>query len=181
MLVNMIKNHKNNLILTIITVAVSTIILIPFFNNVVAFPPNPIDLSFKMGKIVGVVKDNNAKDQWILTGIFKASLLNMTQSGGNVSAIFTAPIEMIKVDGTAKHTHSITNFVLSSISNPNSTTKVFNGTSTINMKEIEITEVPTSITSYNNTLLSIWLDPSKLDIHFGDSKIYGIVEEQIYG
>lgn len=177
----MTKNYKNNLILTIMTVAISTIILIPFFNNVVAFPPSPIDLSFKMGKIVGVVEDNNTKDQWVLSGIFKASLLNMTQSGGNISAIFTAPIEMIKVDGTAKHTHSITNFVLSSISYPNNTTKVFNGTSSINMKEKEITEVPTSITSYNNTLITIWLDPSKIDIHFGDNKIYGIVEEKTYG
>lgn len=177
----MTENHKNKMILTIITVAIGTIISIPLFTNVVAFPPDTLDQVFVKGKIVGVVEDNDTKDTWVITGIWKATVFNMTQPSDNVTAIFTAPIEMIKVDGTGKHTHSLTNFVLNSISNPNNTTMVYNGTSTIDMKGGEITDVPTSITSYNNTLITIWLDPTKTNVHFGDNVIYGIIEEKTYG
>ena len=83
---------------------------------------------------------------------------------------------MIKPDGTVKHTHALTNFVLSNSSNTDSNTTVYNGTSTISLKEGPVNEVPTSVKVMNNCVLSIWLNPESVKDHFGDDLIYGIVQ-----
>jgi hypothetical protein len=62
---------------------------------------------------------------------------------------------MVKPDGTMKHTHALTNFVLSNSSNTNSNTTGYNGTFTISLKKVPVNEVPTSIKVMNKGVLSI--------------------------
>jgi len=74
---------------------------------------------------------------------------------------------MMKTDGTASHTHTISDFKLVGDPVVNANTTIFNGTSTITMKDGPVNDVPISIR------LSIWVDPSKTDKHFGNTVIYG--------
>jgi hypothetical protein len=84
---------------------------------------------------------------------------------------------MIMLNGSAMHTHFITDFVLINKSMPNTAVQVFAGTSTISMKEGPLSNIPTVIKIMNNKVISIWLDQSKLKNHFGNTPIYGIVLE----
>ena len=75
----------------------------------------------------------------------------------------------------AAHNHTITNFVLSNMSMPNNMTRIFNGTATASLKEGPVTDIPTSIRIMGDKVISIWLDPSKVNNHFGNTPIYGTV------
>jgi hypothetical protein len=50
---------------------------------------------------------------------------------------------------------------------------VFNGTSTVTMRERPVTDVPTTITLMGDTAIGIVFDPSKTNNHFRSSTIYG--------
>jgi hypothetical protein len=80
---------------------------------------------------------------------------------------------MMKTDGTASHTHTISDFKL--VGNPvvNANTTIFNGTSTITMKDGPVSDVPISIKLMDESAVSIWLDPTKTNKHFGNTVIYG--------
>jgi hypothetical protein len=82
---------------------------------------------------------------------------------------------MVMLNGTGGHTHTITNFVLANVSRPDDMTKIFNGTSTASMREGPVTDIPTSIEIIGDKIISIWLDPSKIDNHYGNTPIYGIL------
>jgi hypothetical protein len=82
---------------------------------------------------------------------------------------------MVMLNGTGGHTHTITNFVLANVSQPDNMTKIFNGTSTASMREGPVTDIPTSIEIIGDKIISIWLDPSKIDNHYGNTPIYGIL------
>ncbi len=84
---------------------------------------------------------------------------------------------MIKTDGTSKHTHTVTNFVLADTLNQNNYT-VYNGTGTISMPQGPVTEVPISIKVVNNSLGIINIGPNKIDNHFGTEPLYGIPLEE---
>jgi hypothetical protein len=88
---------------------------------------------------------------------------------------FNMQLEMVRLNGTAEHTHTITNFVVASVSQPDSMTKVFNGTSTASLREGPVTDVPTSIKITGDKVISIWLDPSRVENHYGNTPIYGLV------
>ncbi len=82
---------------------------------------------------------------------------------------------MVKLDGTAKHTHSIYDFKIAG--NPvtdtvnNSTT--YNGTSTVTMKDKPVKDVLTKIIAYDNSAIAISLDPKATKNHFGTTPIFG--------
>lgn len=69
---------------------------------------------------------------------------------------------------------------LSYIKNPNNMTNIFNGTSTANFREGPITDIPTIITITNGEVIGIWLDPVRINYHYGDTPIYGIVSEEMH-
>jgi hypothetical protein len=52
---------------------------------------------------------------------------------------------------------------------------IFNGTATASMREGPVTDIPSSITITGDKVISIWLDPSKVSSHYGDTPIYGLV------
>ena len=149
--------------------------LLLFSSNVDVIMGIPADLvkgDYLFGRIIGIVDDENAKPLWIISGIWKTNLSNQTQAGDN-STVFDTSFEMIKTDGTSKHTHTITNFDLVDTLNQNNNT-VFNGTGTISMPQGPVTEVPISIQVMNNTLGIINIDSNKIDNHFGNDPLYGV-------
>ena len=138
------------------------------------------------GTIASLQNDENGNLTWILSGNWRTNIL--TQLIGNPienssSAglpLFDAFFDMVLTNGSAKHQHRITNFTLTgaSLSN-NNMTLVFNGTSTVTMKDGPIENVLSNITILDNSTVSIWLDPTLTNDHFGETPIYGTVRATI--
>jgi hypothetical protein len=143
--------------------------------------------NYTFGAISSVQDDNNGKPAWILTGFWKTNLINHTSTKtptsnandstlqGETADVFTASFRMIMTNGSAMHTHSITNFVLQNKFMPNKTTIVFNGTASASLREGILSDVPTSIKVMDGRVISIWLDPAKVKNHYGNTPIFGIV------
>ena len=87
---------------------------------------------------------------------------------------FDVQIEMVGLNGTAEHRHTITNFILPNASQPNNMTEVINGTTTASMMEGPVTDIPTTIEVMGDRVISIQFD-LKIDEHYGNTPIYGLV------
>ena len=120
-----------------------------------------------MGAITSIQNDITGKTNWIVGGVYKMSNIN------TANPILDATFYMIKTDGTAPHKHTISDFKMSGtpIVAKNSTT--FNGTSTVTMKDGPVKNVPISIKFSDESSVSIWLDPTETNNHFGSTLIYG--------
>jgi hypothetical protein len=180
--------------ITIATLATSLIIagvlMIDYQNNqVTAYPKGYEKGNTTFGTIASIQNDENGNPSWIVSGHWKGNLLNNQSQSNNSSiqgntsssplgSIFNTSFKMVKLDGTANHTHTITNFVLSNMSMPNNMTRIFNGTATASLKEGPVTDIPTSIRIMGDKVISIWLDPSKVNNHFGNTPIYGTVMDE---
>ena len=158
---------------------------------------------YAAGTIASIQNDESGNPAWILSGYWKASLTegkageygNQTSPPSNSTsamgqdmsacmichkvANFGASIDMVRTNGSALHQHKIDNFTLTGISMPNNTTMMYNGTVTITMREGPVQDVPFSATVMDGNIISLWLDPSMLDNHFGDTPIYGLVTKAV--
>jgi hypothetical protein len=122
--------------------------------------------------------------QWIVSGVFKMNNVNNTATAA-APATFNASFYMMKTDGTSPHKHQIYDFKLAGQPSNNDNSTVLNGTSTVTMKDGPVQDVPTRIDLLDGNAISIWVDPYKLNNHFGKTLIYGTqhlicVEEQEY-
>ena len=79
---------------------------------------------------------------------------------------------MMKTDGTAPHIHDVYDLQLTGQPSTNGNSTTFNGTTTVTMKDGPVQDVPTSIALMDDSAVSIWFDPSKVN-HFGNTLIYG--------
>jgi hypothetical protein len=133
---------------------------------------------YAAGTIASLQNDKDGKPAWIVSGLWKASSTNMTSEMSNTmsnasakrnlpTAAFDAMFDMVRLNGSAMHKHEIHNFTLTSISMPNNKTVVFNGTVTITMKNGPVNGVPVSVRAMDANVISIWIDPTKTDNHFG--------------
>jgi hypothetical protein len=119
------------------------------------------------GGLVGIQNDKNGIPTWIIHGVYRMDKMNST------TPMFNATFYMMKLNGSAVHTHTISNFKLvgSPVINNNITT--LNGTATITMKNGPLNDTPISIKLMNENAISIWLDPLKIEKHFGNTLING--------
>jgi hypothetical protein len=62
---------------------------------------------------------------------------------------------------------------------PDKTTTVYNGTATITMRQGPVPNVQVSIKSMESSVLSIWVDPTKINNHFGNTQIFGTIEKLV--
>jgi hypothetical protein len=139
--------------------------------------------------ISSIQNDESDKPGWIITGHWKGNLLrdlssNASQATENATSPFEGSpfdtqVEMVRLNGTAEHTHTITNFVITNVSKPDNMTKIFNGTSTASLREGPVTDIPTAIEIIGDKVISIWLDPSTIDNHYGNTPVYGIVIDDV--
>jgi hypothetical protein len=149
------------------------------------------------GTISSIQNDESGNPAWILSGYWKASLTeDESKENGNQSSSasnsplamgegmskngqFVSSFEMVMTNGSALHQHKIDNFTLTEMSMPDNNTTVFNGTSTITMKDGPVSNVPTSVTDMGNNVVSIYLDPTAINNHFGDTPIYGTITKSV--
>jgi hypothetical protein len=144
---------------------------------------------YAAGTIASLQNDKDGKPAWILSGLWKGSLANMTStmSGANnttskqnlPTATFNAVFNMVMLNGSALHKHQMSNFSLTGMSMPNEKTVVYNGTATITMKEGPVNDVPISARTLNDNVISIWVDPAKTMNHFGNMPIYGTITQDV--
>jgi hypothetical protein len=123
--------------------------------------------SDKSGTITSVQTD--AQGKWNLDGTWSFKGIN---SG---SPSFNADFSMAKLDGSAKHKHTISDFKMTGTPSTNSSATTYNGTATITMKDKPATNVPVNIVISNNGNFSIMVDPKATSNHFGDTPIMGKV------
>ncbi|MGC2575258.1 MAG: hypothetical protein WA364_27445 [Candidatus Nitrosopolaris sp.] len=81
---------------------------------------------------------------------------------------------MIKTNGKEMHSHSIYGFKLTHAS-INKMGIVLVGTATVTMKDGPHTGEPISISILHEGTMSLWIDPTKTNNHFGNTPIYGTV------
>ena len=156
---------------------------------------------YAFGTIASLQNDENGNPTWIVSGIWKGSLsmgnetqgvegnqtnatsaaaTNTTSTTGDApNATFNSKFNMVMTNGSAVHDHVIYDFKLASISNPNNTTSVFNGTATITMRQGPVENVSVSIKRIDNDVISIWADPAVINNHFGNTPIFGTIEKQL--
>jgi hypothetical protein len=140
---------------------------------------------YAFGTIASLQNDENGNPIWIVSGLYKGSLSmnNKTQEGAATgslpNATLNAKFNMVMTNGSAMHDHRIYDFTLTNMSMPNNSTEVVNGTATITMKQGPVTDVPLSIKAMDNNAVSIWVDPTKVQNHFGNTPIFGTIEKAI--
>jgi len=139
---------------------------------------------YAFGTIASLQNDENGKPKWIVSGLYKGSLsMNKTQDGAAIgslpNATLKAKFSMVMTNGSAMHEHKIYDFKLTKMSMPNNSTTVSNGTATITMREGPITGVPMGIKAMENNAISVWIDPTKVKNHFGNTPIFGTIEKLI--
>jgi hypothetical protein len=147
---------------------------------------------YAFGTIASLQNDENGNPTWIVSGLWKGSLSmdNKTQGGGGnqsttiatetgglPNATFHSKFNMVMTNGSALHDHEIYDFRLMDMTMPNNSTTVYNGTATITMREGPVPNVPVSIRTMDNNVISIWADPTKTNNHFGNTPIFGIIQK----
>src|ERR671931_55765 len=132
---------------------------------------------YAAGTIASLQNNQNGNPAWIVSGYWKGGLI-MNKSSSNINTatsnppptgIFSAEFSMVMLNGSAMHKHQISNFTLTIMSMPTNMTAVYNGTATITMKEGPVHNVP----------ISIWVDPTKTDNHFGNTPIFGTILKHV--
>jgi hypothetical protein len=149
---------------------------------------------YAFGTIASLQNDEIGNPTWIVSGLWEGSLSMDNKTQGNQSATatntsttatsttgslpnatFHSKVDMVMTNGSAMHDHEIYDFSLTDMSMPNNSTAVYNGTATITMRQGPVPNVPVSIKTMDNNAVSIWVDPTKIDNHFGNTPIFGTV------
>jgi hypothetical protein len=141
--------------------------------------------SYAFGTIASLQNDKDGNPTWIVSGLYKGSVAmhNETEHGaakGSLpNATLNAKFSMVMTNGSAMHEHRIYDFKLTKVSMPNNSTTVYNGTATVTMRQGPVTDVPMSIKAMDNNAISVWIDPTKIQNHFGNTPIFGTIEKLI--
>jgi hypothetical protein len=128
------------------------------------------------GPIASIQNNEEGEPSWILSGHWATNIINKTEDSFNQTspAKFDASINMVMLDGSAKHNHKITNFSLSEITNEGNTT-IYKGTVDGSMKAGPVKDIPVEIKVTGNNAIAISLDAEKTENHFGNTPIYGAI------
>ncbi|TVP40977.1 hypothetical protein [Candidatus Nitrosocosmicus arcticus] len=129
-----------------------------------------IDPNVLKGAISGTSNNGNTTEPaWILSGVYKFTDVNSSSPRLNTT------FYMIKIDGPAGHTHSI--YDLKLLGNPviegNLNSTVYNGTTTVTLKDGPVSKVPTQISLLDDSVILITVDGNLTNKHFGTTPIYG--------
>jgi hypothetical protein len=177
----MLNKHSSRkfvfLFTTMLVVTGSIVVATVSLNSVEAKPNNWQDQKgLVFGAISSIQNNNQGKPGWVLSGHWFTNIINKTKDSFNQTnpAKFDSWFYMSMLDGSAMHKHTISNFSLSDISSQGNTTS-YKGTVTITLKEGPVKEVPIEIKVMNNHVITLSLDATKTNKHFGDSPIYGII------
>ncbi len=149
---------------------------------------NSLNFTSAAGTIASLQNDANGKQSWVVSGTWHLLVFKPRFEQNKIipaTVTFDSIFDMVRLNGQAKHEHtmSVSDFNLTKVNNfVNNTDKVltttFNGTSKVTMEGSSQNNVPTSIKMMDKGTISLWVDPSKINYHFGNTPIYGIISKQ---
>ena len=141
-----------------------------------AHKENP-SFSNASGSIASLQNDQSGKPEWILSGRWSMKMISVQSPPppSTSTVAFNSSFGMVKLDGSGKHSHKISNFKLIGSPISNNKTITFNGTGTISMKDGPHNDVPISIKIIDKGAIIISMDPAQVTNHFGNTPIYGNV------
>jgi len=143
-----------------------------------------IGANHKWGWISSIQNDEQGQPAWIVAGFWMIEMAsqNDTATSNTTSSIsnitdFPAMLHMVRLNGSAMHTHEISNFtqVGDATFDSSTNTTTISGTATITMREGQVPDVQMTIQIAQDKVIAISPDPTPLQNHFGDTPIYGIV------
>jgi hypothetical protein len=159
-------------------------------------PPSMQGGNFSFGPIASIQNNETGQPAWLVVGFWRGNLLSFNETTATATtaatgaanattsqdsdgstpslAVFNADFRMIMLNGSAPHTHVVTNFILSNVSSNENGTTTYTGSSTVSLREGPLIGVPTTI-KLSGELISIFPDPSSVDGHFGDTPIYAAI------
>lgn len=140
----------------------------------------------KWGMISSIQNDEQGQPAWIVAGHWMMEMgspqndtATSDTSGGRISNIagFNAMLHMVMLNGSAMHTHEISNFTQTGDPTFDSATNTttITGTTTITMREGPVPNVPTTIQIAQDKVIAISPEAAAIENHFGDTPIYGVV------
>jgi hypothetical protein len=174
---SILMNAKKSITIPIFIVLAGLLLTMTSFSshNIFAAETNIPNSNSLKGALASIQNDKDGKPAWIVSGVFKID--NYSNNGNNnnasTSPILNATFYMVKLDGTSKHNHTVSDFKITGKPQTSGNSTAFNGTSTVTMKEGPVTNVPTSIKLLDNSVITMWFDPTKVENHFGNTPIYG--------
>jgi len=126
-------------------------------------------LSSQSGTISSIQNGPDGKPAWKVSGTW--DLTNLKSN----SPTFNASFDMMKLDGSYKHKHTITATITSADFSRagKSSIRTYSGTTSISMKEEPVSDVPIVIKLSSDGTMSIVPDPIKTNGHFGNTPIQG--------
>ncbi len=149
---------------------------------------NSLNFTSAAGTIASLQNDANAKQSWVVSGTWHLLVFKPRFEENKIvpaTVTFDSIFDMVRLNGQAKHEHtmSVSDFNLTKVNNfVNNTDQVltttFNGTSKVTMEGSTQNNVPTSIKTMDKGTISLWVDPSKINYHFGNTPIYGVISKQ---
>ncbi|MGA9845537.1 MAG: hypothetical protein WBQ25_24830 [Nitrososphaeraceae archaeon] len=149
---------------------------------------NSLNFTSAAGNIASLQNDARGRQAWLLSGPWEMLVFKPRFEENKIkppAVTFESIFDMVGLNGAAKHEHtiSISDFNLTSVNNfMNNTdhvlTSTFNGTSKMTMQGSSQNNVPISLKIMDKGTISLWIDPSKINNHFGNTPIYGIILKQ---
>ena len=162
------KRYVKNMSLFIIPVGIILLLAAGLATvNVIYAATNSAQSSNKHGTITSVQNGKDGKPEWNLAGTWTSTGLD------SKAPTFNAHFGMAKLDGSAKHSHTISNFKITGSPVNDKTGMTLKGTTTVSMKEKPVNNVPTTVVISSNGDISITLDPHVTSDHFGNTPIKG--------
>jgi hypothetical protein len=120
------------------------------------------------GTIASIQNNGNGQPAWILSGGWDFKNINSS------SPAFNSTFHMVMLNGTAPHEHHISDFKMTGSPTKSGMATTYNGTATVTMKGMAMSSIPISIKLMGHAM-SLWIDPSKVMNHYGNTPIYGYV------
>jgi Rieske Fe-S protein len=157
----MISKYKKELLSAIVIAAVAAT-LMSSVSVISAQQPGS-----KSGTIASLQNGKDGKPAWIVSGAWDFKNVNSS------SPTFNATFNMVMLNGSAPHKHTITDFKMSGSPTTKGASTTYNGTATVSLKKGPVAGVPVSIKLMGPQAMSLWIDPSKTENHFGNTPIYG--------
>ena len=133
----------------------------------------------KLSGVIASLQNNNAgAPQWITAGHWQLesdrSVFGNDTTEPQVNN-FSAVIYMTSMtNGSNMHQHEISDFMQTSVLHSGENVTTINGTLTISMSDGPHQNTSGYMRLQNN-MISIWIDPSELDEHFGPTPVYGLI------
>jgi hypothetical protein len=144
-------------------------------------PINISDIENLKGNIVSLQNNDSGMPAWIISGRWKIIETPNDNTTGN--KLFSANLTMVRTDGTSEHRHRLSEFTSSGVELKNRTATI-NGFTTLTtlgsdassgIPNTPIKNLPIIIKIFNLRTITIDIDKSKINHHFGNSPIFGTV------